>query len=25
MELTVGCRNKAELRKLDKFLHNFQV
>ncbi len=25
MELTVGCRNKRELRKLDKFLQNFQV
>jgi predicted nucleic acid-binding protein len=25
MELIVGCRAKAELRKLDKFLNRFQV
>jgi predicted nucleic acid-binding protein len=25
MELVVGCRNKAELRTLDKFLNRFQV
>ena len=25
MELIVGCRNKAELRTLDKFLNRFQV
>lgn len=25
MELIIGCRNKAELRKLDQFLRRFQV
>ena len=25
MELIVGCRNKTELRKLDRFLRRFQV
>ncbi len=25
MELMVGCRNKAELQKLDKFLNQFQI
>ena len=25
MELMVGCRNKAELQKLDKFLKQFQI
>lgn len=25
MELVIGCRNKAELRTLDKFLAHFQV
>ena len=25
MELTVGCRNKAEQRDLAKFLHRFQI
>ena len=25
MELVIGCRNKAELRALDKFLSRFQV
>ncbi len=25
MELVIGCRNKSELQKLNKFLKNFQI